>query len=692
MQVMALALGGCLTAEPAYGITEDTGGHITYILGAMRALAARADVTGAEIVTRQFDEPSLGQIYAEPTQLVGPKLTITRIDSGNRAYLSKEQLAADRPHFIEALLADLRQRDVLPDLIHAHFADAAEVARAVRDEFGIPFIYTAHSLARDKAAAGQGDGKAMERRIALERDAMMAADYIVGSSRDECERQIPAYGAFRAGKIQRIRPGIDQTPASRSDLERAQSLIAPFLRRPDKPVILAIARPVRKKNLVALVQAFALDPALRETANLVILPGLRQSIETGEAEQVEVMRQIVDLIDKHDLHGRVAYPRHHTQGEVRGLYRLARNCGGVFVNPALTEPFGLTILEAAVHGLPVVATCHGGPVDIIAELEHGLLVDPFDVEKIGAAIKRVLSNRALWQMLSSNGAAGITQMDWRDYASSFMAVARKMVPAKSAEANSVKPRQLLVCDIDNTLTGCRKAAARLVRYLTSRPDMAFGIATGRSLVEAQRILREWDLPEPSVLITSVGSEIYWQDGNRLRRDRAFEQRIAKGWRPDTVSDCLSENDLLRPQLAIDQRRSKRSYICSDDGLELARNRLRAAGLNCKTVFSHSKLLDVLPQRAGKADAVRHVARAMGLPPGAVIVAGDSGNDLEMLESSAASIVVANAEPAVLALGVHPHVYVSHMPFAGGVLEGLKAMLRSDEKRAAGARPTMERAA
>ena len=58
--------------------------------------------------------------------------------------------------------------------------------------------------------------------------------------------------------------------------------------------------------------------------------------------------------------------------------------------------------------------------------------------------------------------------------------------------------------------------------------MAFAVATGRSLVEAQRILREWDLPEPSVLITSVGSEIYWKSPGGLLRDTAFDDRIVEG--------------------------------------------------------------------------------------------------------------------------------------------------------------------
>ncbi|MAF29556.1 MAG: HAD family hydrolase, partial [Croceicoccus sp.] len=153
MRVLAIALGGCLRAPPVpYGMTEDTGGHIAYILGAMAALARDPRVTRADIATRLFDEPALGRIHAATRESIGPKSEIVRIDSGDRRYLAKEDLARDRDAFTRALIAHLRGADHLPDIIHAHFADAADVARRVRDALGIPFIYTAHSLGRDKAA------------------------------------------------------------------------------------------------------------------------------------------------------------------------------------------------------------------------------------------------------------------------------------------------------------------------------------------------------------------------------------------------------------------------------------------------------------------------------------------------------------------------------------------------------------
>jgi glycosyltransferase involved in cell wall biosynthesis len=68
------------------------------------------------------------------------------------------------------------------------------------------------------------------------------------------------------------------------------------------------------------------------------------------------------------------------QADISDIYLLATRTTGVFVNIALQEPFGLTLIEAAVHGAPIVATVHGGPVDIVKTLKvchcHTILHSP----------------------------------------------------------------------------------------------------------------------------------------------------------------------------------------------------------------------------------------------------------------------------------------------------------------------------
>ncbi len=677
MQVLAIALGGCVRGTPRYGVTEDTGGHITYLLGSMRALSEREDVSRAEIVTRMFDAPDLGAIHSCPSEQIAPCLVITRIDSGNRKYLAKERLAADLPAFTAALIAELQSRDRLPDVIHAHFADAAQVAADIRDALGIPFIYTAHSLGIDKRGTCDTLSVALEARIAQEDSAIAAADLTIGSSRDECERQLVAYPSADGTRIERIRPGIDKTPASSEDMTRASALIEPFLRNVEKPIILAIARPVKKKNLAALVEAYAHSEKLRQSANLVILPGLRHSVGHGEAEQVEVLRNLIDLIDGHDLHGMVAYPRQHDASQVRGLYALARQSMGVFVNPALVEPFGLTILEAAVHGLPVVATCHGGPSDIIDEIEHGVVVEPTDPGAISTAIETIMTDSTAWHRASANALANIRRVTWTHYARSFHKVAAALVRPAATPTVSAKQPTLLISDIDNTLTGCRASAARLTQFLGHRDDVAFGVATGRSLTEARRVMRDWDLPEPAFWITSVGTEIYWQKPNGLVADEVFAAMHDNAWDHASISAALDGIRSLKPQGVVDQRQFKLSYTLDDvSQLSAVRAAVISSGIPARVVFSHDHLLDVLPLSAGKSAAVSHVAATFGLAMDRIIVAGDSGNDTDMLTDCPNAVVVGNCEPELRILGEKGMAYQAQGNHAAGVLEGLRMYLQA----------------
>ncbi|MEH3158555.1 MAG: HAD-IIB family hydrolase [Sphingomonas taxi] len=668
MRIMSIVLGGCLKAPPVdFGITEDTGGHITYALGAGRALAALPGVTAVELVTRLFDDPALGADYARPRDDLGGGLAIVRIDTGDRRYLSKDANVADRPAFTAALIRHIECHGA-PDIVHAHFADAAEVALALRERFGVPYVYTAHSLGIDKAACGVVD-PGMERRIALETRAIVGADAIVASSRDETERQLMLYAGADPARIHCIAPGarLDDDPAP--DLDRARDLVAPFLRHPELPMVLAIARPVEKKNLGGLIDLFAGDPRLRDRANLVVLAGLRDGPDSGEPEQCQVIAGLLARIDAHDLYGRVALPKRHTQADVASLYALAHATGGVFVNPALSEPYGLTLTEAASHGLPVVATDRGGPADIVARLGHGMVANPRDHRAFADAIVALLDDRERWATASRRGTEGARALGWPAYAEAFVRIARSITQAASDVR--IAPTELLLCDIDNTLTGCRDGAGELSARLGQRPQLVFGIASGRSLQEATRLLAEWHYPDPTLLVTSVGSEIYWRYGVRLCADRDWQAYITAGWNRAECATVLAACPGLVLQPAVEQRRFKLSYFVADAAVASdADDRLARAGLSAKVIHSHGRFLDILPPRAGKGAAMIWAAARLGLPLARVWAAGDSGNDRDMLEACPNAVLVANYDADVATLVNRANVYVSRRRHAGGVAEAL----------------------
>ena len=63
--------------------------------------------------------------------------------------------------------------------------------------------------------------------------------------------------------------------------------------------------------------------------------------------------------------------------------------------------------------MPTVATKNGGPVDIMATLHHGLLVDPTNSKQIAKALLEILTNPQTWDEMSRNGAPLLPPPLWR---------------------------------------------------------------------------------------------------------------------------------------------------------------------------------------------------------------------------------------------------------------------------------------
>ncbi|WP_122049776.1 glycosyltransferase [Asaia bogorensis] len=425
MHILHIALGGCLRAPPVtYGITPDTGGHIAYVLEAANAQAARPDVDHITIITRRFRNETLGLIHDQEIECVSDKITIQRIGAPASPYREKDAALADLPDLTEALLRHASRPDQRYDAIHVHFADAAQLGLALAQKLNIPVIYTPHALGIDKLQAGGRNCPALHARIAMERSAIAQADGIIVSTRDEASHQIPRYGvALNRSRLRQITPGVptlDPAPAA-----QGRTFIARHLAHPDRPVILAIARAVEKKNLVLLAQAYASVPGLRERANLVILAGQHAGVQPG-TEEAGVIAQLHHIRHAAGLEAQFALPAAHEAHDVASLYRFAAHTRGVFVNPARHEPFGLTLLEAASVALPVLATNRGGPVDIIARLGHGLLFSPDSSDSLTDRLNHLLSSPELWARLSGSATRHQALLGWENYAADSVAFYRKL--------------------------------------------------------------------------------------------------------------------------------------------------------------------------------------------------------------------------------------------------------------------------
>lgn len=403
---------------------------------------------------------------------------IVRIPFGPKdKYVPKELLWPHIPEFVDRALSYIMKTSkalddeigegggqVWPVSIHGHYADAGDSAALLSGALNVPMVFTGHSLGRDKLEQLLKQGRPKEeinsnykimRRIEAEELCLDASEIVITSTKQEIEEQWNLYDGFDPVLERKLRarmkrgvsclgrfmprmvvipPGMEfhhivpHDVDADGDDEDPQSPDPPiwseimrFFSNPRKPMILALARPDPKKNLVTLVKAFGECRPLRELANLTLIMGNRNDIDELSTTNASVLLSILKLIDKYDLYGQVAMPKHHKQSDVPEIYRLAAKTKGVFINPAFIEPFGLTLIEAGAHGLPTVATINGGPVDIHRVLDNGLLVDPHDQQAISDALLKLVSDKHLWTKCRQNGLKNIHLFSWPEHCKTYLA-------------------------------------------------------------------------------------------------------------------------------------------------------------------------------------------------------------------------------------------------------------------------------
>jgi len=714
LYLLLLSVHGLIRGvDPELGRDADTGGQITYVLDLARALARHPRVARVDLVTRRIFDPAVGPDYAEEVEELGVEgARIVRIPFGPRRYLRKELLWSHLDQLTDRLVRYLRRQGRMPHIIHSHYADAGYVGRELSRFLGTPLVHTGHSLGRSKRQRLLDSGMSRERvqrlyhidrRIEAEERVLEHASFVVCSTLQEAEVQWAAYENAYHTRLVVDPPGVDLSrfspPRRGAPRPPIQEAIDRFFRHPHRPLILAIARPDPRKNLRRLIEAYGTSPLLREHANLAVVAGNRDDLTEAEDGPRGELTSLLVEIDRHDLYGEVAIPKHHAPADVPDLYRLAAKRHGCFVNPALTEPFGLTLLEAAASGLPIVATDDGGPRDIIANCRNGLLIDALDPAEIAEKIAALLWDRGQWRSFARAGLAGVRRhYTWEAHVNRYIKevdtnldrIRPKGLPrqrSESARRRLLRLDRMLVCDIDNTLVGDRDSLAHLLALLREHHDhIGFAVATGRSYELTLEILEEEGIPRPDVLITSVGTGIH--EGPHLEPASGWQAHLRYRWNRQGVIDALDGVPGLTLQGEEGQRAFKVSYYTdgsqvvaeNEDGdpafiggkiiKEEVRHRLRAAGLRFNAIFSHGQYLDILPVRASKGKAIRYLADKWELPLDHVLVAGDSGNDEEMLRGDTLAVVVGNHSPELEPLRGEPRIYFAEASYAGGILEGI----------------------
>jgi sucrose-phosphate synthase len=693
------------------GRDADTGGQVKYVVELGRHLARLERVRQVDLFTRWISDKRVSEDYGRKVETVEDKFRIVRIRCGGTQYMRKELLWPYLDEYVDKTIRFIKRENTIPEVVHGHYPDAGYVAMQLARIFGVPFVYTGHSLGRSKKQKLLAGGMSaddivkkfkIDRRIRSEEEALRYADLVVTSTSQEIKEQYALYRNKDLPEYRVIPPGLDvdkfypfyrdMLPENVKEEEAmyAQASLLQELDRfwmqPDRPVILALCRPDRRKNISGLVEAFGEDKELQAMANLAVFAGIRKDITQMEDNERSVLTDMLLLMDKYDLYGKMAIPKKHDfEHEVPELYRIAASKRGVFVNPALTEPFGITLLEAAAAGVPVVATNDGGPLDIMENCRCGILVDPTDTGAIAAAVKEIISDPQKWESFSKNGIMNVRKhYTWSAHAERYLDELAKLMAAETAtDMERAKPvdaigRRLacldyfLVTDIDNTLIG--EDNSRLPELLQllqeNREGLGFGVASGRRLESVLKVLKEHDVPVPDVVIAAVGAEIYY--GKKLHPGQGWQTHISSKWDRDKIVNLLAAFDFLEYQEEAAQRPFKVSYNMKPGKDRLARIHERLLQSKCRytLIYSHEKYLDILPFRASKGKAIRYLSYKWEIPLANFLVCGDSGNDEEMLRGEPMGVVVGDYSPELKSLKGARRVFFAKNPCAGGIIEGI----------------------
>lgn len=470
----------------------DTGGQVVYILDQVRALEqemrARIYEQGIDIepqiliVTRLIPEAQGTTCDQRIEQVSGTHYArILRVPfrspEGNIVphWISRfevwpylERFAAD----VETeVLAELTAR---PDLIVGNYSDGNLVATLLAHRLGVTQCNIAHALEKSKYLMSDLYWRENDEQyhfacqFTADLIAMNAADFIITSTyqeiagNSESVGQYESYASYTLPGLYRVVNGVDLfdpkfnivSPGADAEIyfpyserERRLTALHPeiedliygnsprhdargVIEDRERPLLFSMARLDRIKNITGLVEWFGASERLRAQANLLIIAGHVDPSRSRDREEQAQIALMHELMDRYGLDGQLRWLGILLDKNMAGeLYRCVADTRGAFVQPALFEAFGLTVIEAMSSGLPTFATRYGGPLEIIEDGISGFHIDPNHgaeaADRIAEFLERAAQNPDYWLEMSARTLERVrSRYTWALYAERMMTLSR----------------------------------------------------------------------------------------------------------------------------------------------------------------------------------------------------------------------------------------------------------------------------
>jgi len=369
------------------------------------------------------------------------------------------------------LLAEFQGK---PDLIVGNYSDGNLVAFLLARRMKVTQCNIAHALEKSKYLFSNlywqdlDDKYHFSLQFTADLIAMNAANFIVSSTYQEIVGTPDSVGQYESykcftmpelyhvvngielfsPKFNVVPPGVNENyyfPYTRtqerveSDRDRLAEILFTLedssqifgkLDDPNKRPIFSMARLDRIKNLTGLAECFGQSKDLQEHCNLILVAGKLRTEESDDNEERDEIIKLYHIINEYNLHGKIRWLGVRLSKSDSGeIYRVIADHKGIFVQPALFEAFGLTILESMISGLPTFATQFGGPLEIIQDRVNGFYINPTNLDetatKILDFVTKCEQNPDYWETVSQKAIERVySTYTWKIHTTKLLSLAR----------------------------------------------------------------------------------------------------------------------------------------------------------------------------------------------------------------------------------------------------------------------------
>lgn len=265
------------------------------------------------------------------------------------------------------------------DLIHAHDWMTWPAALEARKVSGKPVVLHVHSLEYDRS--GEHVNEDINR---IERAALQAADHIVAVSHYTKTLVARMHGIDPA-RISVVHNGV-----TRAEAEHQYHLEG----KDANPMVLFMGRITFQKGPEYFVRAA--KRVLQRQGNV-------RFVMAGSGDMIEPMRQLTAELG---IESSFEFP-----GFLRGAQRERYfSLADVYVMPSVSEPFGITPLEAMAYDVPVIISRQSGVSEV---LRHALKVDFWDVDRLAELLLALLRHEVLCNELTRMAQRELLHLHWQ---------------------------------------------------------------------------------------------------------------------------------------------------------------------------------------------------------------------------------------------------------------------------------------